>query len=171
MYSVLCCILIAWQLQIIIQEHSIILVFPFPVYYAAQEGHLDCVHYLVEGAKADPHIPSTDGMTPLHAAAQTGRLHVTHWLVRSAKCPLTSRTCDGGTPVHFAAAKGMYLLLWGNLTGEPLKADTYYSHTFPYIITLSSGGSRGGFFGLEGTPIECGLLFLNGWSGGIDEKT
>lgn len=82
---------------------------PFvPVYYAAQEGHLDCVHWLVNQYKADPSIASNDGMTPLHAAAQTGRLNVTHWLVRSAGCPITSRTVDGATPVHFAAAKGTY---------------------------------------------------------------
>ena len=78
----------------------------FLVYFAAQEGHLACIHWLVEHARADPQLASTDGMTPLHAAAQTGRLNVTHWLVRSANCPITCRTSDGATPVHFAAAKG-----------------------------------------------------------------
>ena len=76
------------------------------MYYAAQEGHLDSVHYLVENVKADPTISSMDGMTPLHAAAQTGQLHITHWLVRSAKCAAMCQTLDGATPVHFAAAKG-----------------------------------------------------------------
>ena len=83
------------------------------VYYAAQEGHLDCVHCLVDQFKAEPLLASTDGMTPLHAAAQTGRLNITHWLVRSAGCPITSRTVDGATPIHFAAAKGE---LWERLT-------------------------------------------------------
>ena len=78
----------------------------FSVYYAAQEGHLDCVHWLVERAGADPRAASHDGMTPLHAAAQTGRLNVTHWLVRTANCSIACRTSDGATPVHFAAAKG-----------------------------------------------------------------
>ncbi len=76
------------------------------VYFAAQEGRLDCVHWLIEHGNADPWLASADGMTPLHAAAQTGRLNVTHWLVRSANCPITCRTCDGATPIHFAAAKG-----------------------------------------------------------------
>lgn len=79
------------------------------VYFAAQEGHLACIHWLVEHAQADPQLHSTDGMTPLHAAAQTGRLNVTHWLVRSANCPITCKTSDGATPVHFAAAKGAYI--------------------------------------------------------------
>ena len=83
----------------------------FVVYFAAQEGHLACIHWLVEHAQADPQLESTDGMTPLHAAAQTGRLNVTHWLVRFASCPITCRTSDGATPVHFAAAKGRQILL------------------------------------------------------------
>ena len=52
--------------------HCIYYTIIFSVYFAAQDGHLDSVHYLVEGAKADPTLSSTDGMTPLHAAAQTG---------------------------------------------------------------------------------------------------
>lgn len=76
------------------------------VYFAAQEGHLACIQWLVEQAGADPQLASTDGMTPLHAAAQTGRLNVTYWLVRSANCSISCRTSDGATPVHFAAAKG-----------------------------------------------------------------
>ncbi len=79
------------------------------VYYAAQEGHLDCVQCLVDQYKADPGLASYDGMTPLHAGAQTGRLNITHWLTRSAGCPMTCRTMDGATPMHFAAAKGEIL--------------------------------------------------------------
>jgi len=82
------------------------MVFSPSVYYAAQEGHLHCVQWLVEMAKADPTSSSNDGMTPLHAAAQTGQVNVTHWLVRTAKCSVISKTCDGATPLHFAAAKG-----------------------------------------------------------------
>ena len=80
--------------------------FDLLVYFAAQEGHLACVQWLVQTAKADPNSSSNDGMTPLHAAAQTGQVNVTHWLVRTAHCPVTSKTCDGATPLHFAAAKG-----------------------------------------------------------------
>ena len=101
-------------------SHSSRLIF-FIVYFAAQEGHLDCVYWLVEHANADPQISSNDGMTPLHAAAQTGRLNVTHWLVRSVKCPITSRTCDGATPVHFAAAKGKQYTCLLSMTMNTLK--------------------------------------------------
>lgn len=77
------------------------------VYFAAQEGHLACVQWLVQTAKGDPLASSNDGMTPLHAAAQTGQVNVTHWLVRTARCSVTTKTCDGATPLHFAAAKGI----------------------------------------------------------------
>ena len=89
------------------RNDSCIQLFLCLVYFAAQEGHLACVQWLVQTAKADPTSSSNDGMTPLHAAAQTGQVNVTHWLVRTAKCPVTSKTCDGATPLHFAAAKGM----------------------------------------------------------------
>lgn len=88
---------------------------PTLVYFAAQEGHLACVQWLVQTAKADPTASSNDGMTALHAAAQTGQVNVTHWLVRTARCPVTSKTCDGATPLHFAAAKGIAMQLKPNL--------------------------------------------------------
>ena len=78
----------------------------FVVYFAAQEGHFECVTWLVENANADPTIASRDGMTPLHAAAQTGQFKIVYWLVRTAHCPVNCQTQDGATPVHFAAAKG-----------------------------------------------------------------
>jgi len=90
----------------------------FLVYFAAQEGHLACVQWLVQIAKADPTSSSNDGMTPLHAAAQTGQVNVTHWLVRSANCPVTCKTCDGATPLHFAAAKGTVSMI---ITSQLLK--------------------------------------------------
>ena len=79
-------------------------------YFAAQEGHFDCVTWLVEVAKADPTIASRDGMTPLHAAAQTGQFKIVYWLVRTAHCPVNCQTQDGATPVHFAAAKGKSIM-------------------------------------------------------------
>lgn len=79
----------------------------FVAYFAAQEGHLDCLQWLIQYASATFGTASYDGMTPIHAAAQSGQLQVVHWLVRSANCPVNLRTSDGATPVHFAAAKGM----------------------------------------------------------------
>ena len=103
----------------------------FLVYFAAQEGHLACVQWLVQTAKADPTSSSNDGMTPLHAAAQTGQVNVTHWLVRTANCTVTSKTCDGATPLHFAAAKGYYVHIIGKHNHTTGHSQLFSRHDNP----------------------------------------
>ena len=44
------------------------------VYFAAQEGRLECLQYLVREAGADPLAKARDGMTAIHAATQGGHL-------------------------------------------------------------------------------------------------
>ena len=41
-------------------------------YFAAQEGRLECVRFLLEELSVDPRALCTDGMSALHAAAQSG---------------------------------------------------------------------------------------------------
>ena len=83
----------------------------YTAYFAAQEGHLSCLQWLVDRLNANLAVSSYDGMAPIHAAAQNGHLQVVHWLVKQANCPINLRTSDGATPVHFAAAKGKLVKL------------------------------------------------------------
>jgi ankyrin repeat protein len=76
------------------------------VYFAAQEGRLNCLQWLIESGDGDPNQTANDGMNPFHAAVQSGQLEAAKWLLESGHCKITSKTLDGGTAVHFAAAKG-----------------------------------------------------------------
>eukprot|EP00117_Sycon_ciliatum_P043707 scpid11649/ scgid31614/ Espin; Autosomal recessive deafness type 36 protein; Ectoplasmic specialization protein len=85
-----------------------------PVYFAAQDGQLEAIKYLVTECGADPKGRTSDGMQPLHAATQNGHEEVVHWLVaRIGKTALMETTDDGATAIHFAAAAGhVGLLRW-----------------------------------------------------------
>ncbi|XP_065199238.1 uncharacterized protein LOC135830940 [Sycon ciliatum] len=85
-----------------------------PVYFAAQEGRLVALQYLVTECPGDPRIRANDGMTAVHAATQFGHLETVQWLIgKIGTHGIAERTNDGATPVHVAAAKGhMQLLLW-----------------------------------------------------------
>eukprot|EP00117_Sycon_ciliatum_P017810 scpid11783/ scgid16660/ Espin; Autosomal recessive deafness type 36 protein; Ectoplasmic specialization protein len=85
-----------------------------PIYFAAQEGRLVALQYLVTECTGDPMIRANDGMTAVHAATQLGHLETVRWLIGEIGTHgIADRTKDGATPVHFAAAKGYtYLLRW-----------------------------------------------------------
>jgi len=51
-----------------------------PLHYAAQNGHLSVVEYLVN-QKADINAKDYGKMTPLHYAAQNGHLSVVEYLI------------------------------------------------------------------------------------------
>jgi hypothetical protein len=52
-----------------------------PVYYAAQQGKLNVLKFLITDAKANCKIRANDGMTAAHAATQCGHLDCLKFLV------------------------------------------------------------------------------------------
>ena len=46
------------------------------MYFAAQEGRLDCLKYFIEELKCDPISQDNEGMTLLHAATQEGHFEM-----------------------------------------------------------------------------------------------
>ncbi|MBM3887247.1 ankyrin repeat domain-containing protein, partial [Candidatus Dependentiae bacterium] len=85
-----------------------------PLHYAAENGHIETVQFLVEAVReiniyVDT-LPADDaGWTPLHAAARYGHEEVVRFLVNAAIDRGEDWGCDnedGNTPLHLAAQSG-----------------------------------------------------------------
>ena len=81
--------------------------------WAAGEGRLDCVQYLVDGCGVPPGWRQPrDGRTALHWAARNGHLAVCRFLVTRGVSPDES-TLDGTNAFHWAAYRGqLRVLAW-----------------------------------------------------------
>jgi len=76
-----------------------------PLHYAAQNGHLSIVEYLVN-QKADRDAKNIDGKTPLHLAANNGHLSVVEYLVNQ-KADINAKDND----VEFLYLIGLLFIL------------------------------------------------------------
>ena len=70
-----------------------------PLYIAAQNGHLDVVHHLVE-VGADKDQAKNQGATPVHIAGQNGHLDVVHHLVEVGADKDQADNQGGNATVH-----------------------------------------------------------------------
>ncbi|XP_046569380.1 espin-like [Haliotis rubra] len=83
-----------------------------PVFYAAQEGHLECLQYLVEHMDGSLKIVAFEGMTAFLSAAEGGHLHVMNYLLeKQGSDALLSTTNDGATVFHYVASTGNFHIL------------------------------------------------------------
>jgi ankyrin repeat protein len=74
------------------------------LHYAARNGQLDCVRYLVENQKMDLHEASGEGTTPLHMACYGGHLPVVQYLVEQSSKSSTRNTTTTTTTTNPALA-------------------------------------------------------------------
>lgn len=77
-----------------------------PLHYAAIEGYLEVVEYLVNEGHADINCRDADGRTPLHKAAIVGNLEVIRWLIEEGQVDVNYEDEQGRTSLFFAAING-----------------------------------------------------------------
>jgi len=100
-----------------------------PLHYAAWNGHIDAVQYLVE--KANANVEAKDdiyGSTPLHYAAEKGHVDAMQYLVEKANANVEAKDNDRCTPLQCAAWNGhidvvQYLMEKANANVEAM--DNY----------------------------------------------
>eukprot|EP00808_Paulinella_micropora_P029330 g56047.t1 len=77
-----------------------------PLYFAAANGHLAVVRFLVWDGGADVNKTTARGRTPLYAAAGNGHLQVVKWLVEWGGADVDRTTRRGRTALLCAMARG-----------------------------------------------------------------
>ena len=75
-----------------------------PLHYAASQGALDVLIYLIEDMKCDPDIKGQRGGTPLSIASEKSHLKIVKYLVDTHHCDPLCPDEEGQTPFHRAAA-------------------------------------------------------------------
>ena len=104
------------------------------LHYAAQQGHLSVVEYLVN-QKADINAKTQKDSTPLHYAAQNGYLNVVEYLVNQ-KADINAKDEDNSTPLHKAAWNG-YLSVVECLVNQKADINAKGGYVgFSYLIGL-----------------------------------
>ena len=77
-----------------------------PLHWAAAEGHVDVIEYLIE-AGADKNKKDYNAGTPLQWAAIEGQLEVVKYFVEKLKVDVNQKNEDGETLLHLAVVKRM----------------------------------------------------------------
>lgn len=77
-----------------------------PIHFAARNGKLDCLDWLVTRSGVSPNAVTVNGNTAAHDAAATGHVDCLKYLLENTKCTLSDTTSEGATVLHIASRFG-----------------------------------------------------------------
>ena len=77
-----------------------------PIHFAARNGKLDCLAWLVTRSGVSPNAVSRNGATAAHDAAAMGHLECLQYLLKRTKCSAHDTTTEGATVLHMACRFG-----------------------------------------------------------------
>ena len=77
-----------------------------PLHYAAGQGSLAVIAYLITELDYDPTTPNNIGTLPLHIACRNDHLNATKYFITEQNCDPNVKNRDGPTPLHYASAGG-----------------------------------------------------------------
>lgn len=73
------------------------------LHYAARNGNVGILHYLVTKCGLNPLLTSETGSLPAHEAAAYGKVEALAWLLQTTNTSLLDRDHHGHTFLHIAA--------------------------------------------------------------------
>ena len=77
-----------------------------PIHFAARNGKLDCLEWLVVRSGVSPNAVTVNGNTAAHDAAATGHVSCLKYLLENTKCSTSDTTSEGATVLHIASRFG-----------------------------------------------------------------
>ena len=77
-----------------------------PIHYAARNGRLECLQWLVTRSGISPNAASNNGATAAHDAAAMGHLECLKYLLQTTRCTAKDSTVEGATVLHMACRFG-----------------------------------------------------------------
>ncbi len=77
-----------------------------PIHFAARNGKLECLEWLVTRSGVSPNAVTISGNTAAHDAAVTGHVDCLKYLLENTKCSISDTTSEGATVLHMASRFG-----------------------------------------------------------------
>lgn len=109
-----------------------------PIHFAARNGKLECLEWLVNRSGISPNAVTVNGNTAAHDAAATGHVDCLRYLLKQTKCSIKDTTSEGATVLHMASRFGkMEVVEWLVENAGCLPGDKGANDVTPVHLTAA----------------------------------